>query len=425
MNLDADRFLHFKRAKNTAKKDKYFIYAKKFCPRRSLDASKLNRYLLENGLQPVSNPRKADLIFVYTCGGFNYDEERSVSTIEQSLKNKSAKVVVTGCLPRINPKRLDGYKITYITSPEDLGKIDPLVHADFSYSECNGLSVVNGIHDLYRGSLINRIKRNFRFDAESLRIWANYLHGKPQCKLNGNFFSVFSDDTYKLEIARGCLGNCSYCAIKLAMPKFHSHSEEQIVEKFESGLREDYRNFALIAGDIGCYGLDINTNLPSLLNKLFAVDGDYKILLVDLNARWFVRYYSELLSVLKANSNKVARIIMPIQSGSDRILKLMNRNYEIDEVKKCILNLQKNIPEIIIDTHILVGFPSETDEDFKESLNLIREMKFSNVEIYPYQDRPGTLSSTLPNKVPKDVIKRRTRILEQELKRRESQSTPP
>ena len=417
LNLSVDRFLHSKRVKNTIENDRYFIYAKKFCPRRSLDASKLHRYLLENNLQPVSNPRKANLIFVYTCGGFSDYEERSILTIEKSLENKSAKVIVTGCLPKINPKRLDEYKTTYIVSPEDLEKLDSIIQADFSYSECGDCSVVNGIHDLYNGSLIDRIKRHFGFNAEFLYFCANYLYKKilPH-RENDTSFSVFSNNCYKLEIARGCLGNCSYCAIKLAMPKFNSHPEEQIVEKFKSGLKENYRNFALIAGDIGCYGLDINRNLPSLLNKLFAVDGDYKILLVDLNARWFVRYYSELLLVLKANFNKVARIIMPIQSGSNRILKLMNRHYEIDEVKKSILNLQKNIPEIILDTHILVGFPGETDEDFRKSLNLVREIKFSSVEIYPYQDRPGTTSSNLPDKVPKDVIKRRTRILAQEVK---------
>jgi tRNA A37 methylthiotransferase MiaB len=410
--------IHSKRVKNTIENNRYFIYSKKFCPRRSLDASKLHRYLLKNNLKPVSNPRKANLIFVYTCGGFNDYEKRSIATIEKSLENKSAKVIVTGCLPKINPKLLDEYRTTYIISPEDLGNLDPLIGADFPYSECGDCSVVKGIHDLYNGSPMDKIKRRLGFikhyfglDAEFLHSFANYLYKKILHRENDTFFSIFSNGCYKLEIARGCLGNCSYCAIKLAMPKFNSHPEEQIVEKFKSGLKENYSHFALIAGDIGCYGLDIKTNLPSLLNNLFAVDGDYRILLVDLNARWFIRYYPELLLVLKANSSKVARIIMPIQSGSNRILKLMNRHYEIEKVKNCILDLQKNIPEILLDTHIMVGFPGETDEDFRNSLNLVREIEFSRVEIYPYQDRPGTISSNLPDKVPEDVIKRRIRIL--------------
>jgi tRNA A37 methylthiotransferase MiaB len=417
------RFFRLKKVENTVNNGKYFIYAKKLCPRRSLDASKVHRYLLEHNFQPVSNPQKADLIFVYTCGGFNNYEERSIATIEKSLENKSAKVIVTGCLPKINPKRLDGYKNVIMISPEDLGKLDSLMQADFSHSGCGDCSVVEGIHDLFDGGLVDKIKRrfgfikrHFKFNGEFLYFCANCLYKKIfSHRENDASFSLFSSDCFRLEIARGCLGNCSYCAIKLAMPKFNSHPEQQIVEKFKSGLKENYRHFALIAGDIGCYGLDINTDLPSLLTKLFAVDGDYKILLVDLNALWFVRYYSELLLILKANSNKVARIIIPIQSGSNRILKLMKRHYEIEDVKKCIRNLQQNIPGMLIDTHVMVGFPGETDEDFRKSLNLVREVKFFSVEIYPYEDRPGTTSSNLPDKVPEDVIKRRLRILEKEL----------
>jgi tRNA A37 methylthiotransferase MiaB len=200
------------------------------------------------------------------------------------------------------------------------------------------------------------------------------------------------------------------------MPKFNSHPEEQIVEKLKAGLKKNYKKFALIAGDIGCYGLDINKDLTSLLTKLFQVDGKYKILLLDLNPRWLVKYYLELLQILKSNFGKVARIIIPIQSGSNRILKLMNRHYQLEEVETCILNLKKNIPEIILDTHIMVGFPGETDEDFNKTLNLIRKIKFSKVEVYPYQDRPNTKASNLPHKIPEEVIKKRIRILEHEVK---------
>jgi tRNA A37 methylthiotransferase MiaB len=202
------------------------------------------------------------------------------------------------------------------------------------------------------------------------------------------------------------------------MPKFKSRPEEHIVEEFQSGLKDNYKTFALMAGDIGCYGFDINTNLSSLLSKLFAVSGDYKILLWDLNVRWFVKHNLEILSVLKTNFKKVERIIMPIESGSNRILKLMNRHYEIEEVKNCILNLQNSIPEIVLETHILVGFPGETDEDFSKSLDLIREIDFHDISIFTYEDRPGTVASKIPNKVPEDVIKRRKKILREEFKRK-------
>ena len=405
-----------KRAEASGRSDKYYIYAKKFCPRRSLDATRLHNCLLKNNLQPVSDPRKADVIFVYTCGGFGVYEERSLLTIEKALENKTAKVIVTGCLPAINPKVLDGYRTAHVASPEELGKLDPLVPADFSLRNTDDCSVVEGFGDLLGDGLLDRVRRNFGFNTRLLRMFGGCFLKRLARERSGNSFSVFSDSTYRLEIARGCLGSCSYCAIKLAMPEFCSFPEERVVENFKSGLKQNFRNFALVAGDIGCYGLDIGSNLPSLLGKLFAVCGDYKILLVDLNVRWFVKFYPELLSVLKPNYGKVARIVMPVQSGSNRILKLMDRHYEIEEVKKCLLDFKKHVPEAALDTHVLVGFPGETEEDFEQSLNLVREVEFSHVEVYSYEDRPGTIASNLPGKVPDDVIKKRIKILMKQVK---------
>jgi len=236
---------------------------------------------------------------------------------------------------------------------------------------------------------------------------------------------LFSEGTYRIEIGRGCLGDCSYCSIRIGMPKFESRPEEQILEEFKAGLKDNYKTFALIAGDIGCYGFDINTNLPSLLSGLFAVDGDYKIMLWDFNIRWLMKYYSEMFLILKANHEKVERIILPIQSGSNRILKLMNRHYEIEEVKNCLKNLHRGIPDLTLETQIIVGFPGETDEDFGKSLDLVREIDFYDIAIFPYEDRPGTIASNMPNRVPENVIKKRKKILREEIERKKKSRTQP
>lgn len=366
-------------------------------------------------MQPVSDPQEADLIFVYTCGGFNYYEKQSIQIIEKSLEIKSAKVIITGCLPKINPKILNGYRGTHILDPDDFEGIDEFVQANYPYEECDDCSIVEGVHGFCEDSLIKRIKRNLKPSTQTLAQWVNYIRQRVQHNFRFASFSLGSNKTYKLEIARGCLGNCSYCAIKRAMPKFNSHSEEKILERFQSGLQKNYRDFALIAGDIGCYGLDISKSLPSLLRRMLAIEGNYRILLVDLNPRWFVKYFSELIPILNANSKRVAGIVMPIQSGSDRILKLMNRHYASYEVMECIQNLLENIPDVDLRTHILVGFPGETDEDFRESLDFVKKIPFSDVQIYLYEDRPGTIASNLPNKVPKRVIKRRMGLLIKQL----------
>jgi tRNA A37 methylthiotransferase MiaB len=164
--------------------------------------------------------------------------------------------------------------------------------------------------------------------------------------------------------------------------------------------------------------MDIGTSLPKLLEELFKVKGDYTISLIDLNVYWLVKYYSEFLAILKSNSKKIYTIILPIQSGSDKILKLMNRKYEIDDVKRCILDLKKNVPGILIETHVMVGFPGETAEDFFMSIQLVKEMQFSKIQVYKYEERPGTLALSLPEKVPRDQIEKRAKIIKCKLSER-------
>ena len=390
----------------------FYIYTKTGCPRRSLESTKLYKYLTANNLRSVNTPKKADLIFIYTCGGFGLDESFSIKTIEKSTKNKNAQIIVSGCLTKIDPDKLKAFKDALVLPPEDLWKLDSIINAKIPFTQIPRASVVDGVHDLYHGTYFNRIKRNIQSYENMARIFKYYnrqLSHKPRDGLDDS-------SIYRVEIAKGCLSNCSYCAIKRAMPKFYSFPKEEILNNFRNGLASGYKKFALLAGDIGCYGLDVGTNLPQLLNELFKVEGDYKVILVDLNARWFIKYYQELLSVLKPNRNRVRSIILPIQSGSNKILNLMRRQYEIEDVKRCILDLQKNIPGLLIETHIMVGFPGETDSDFQESINLIKEIPFGKLEIYRYQERKGTISASLTEKVSEAIIEDRVKIIKKEEK---------
>lgn len=394
----------------------FYIYCKKNCPRRVLEASKNYRYFIKNGLRPADDPKKADIILVHSCGGFKISEESSILTLEKALKvkSKSSKVIMTGCLPKINKKALSPYDEALIVPTEDLGILDSIIHAKTPYNSIPESSIIEDVSDLYYGTLIKRAKR----DLSSMRAigFNRRLLKAVKRYLRRNLFHVtintyFRDETYKLVTSEGCVGECTYCAIRFAMPVFHSFPDEQIINNFRFGLKHGYTNFALAGADIGAYGIDMHTNLPNLLEKLFAVEGDYKIILVDLNARWFVKYYKELLFVLKNNADKVSKIILPIQSGSNRILRLMRRHYDIDVVKKCILDLQQTLPDLPLETHILVGFPGETEEDFQRSLQLLNDVHFSKVEVYKYEDRPKTVASKMTDKISDATINKRVKTL--------------
>ncbi|MGD2066888.1 MAG: radical SAM protein, partial [Candidatus Bathyarchaeota archaeon] len=174
-----------------------------------------------------------------------------------------------------------------------------------------------------------------------------------------------------------------------------------------------FRKFILTGTDIGSYGIDVGTNFPNLLKKILEIDGKYIVTLNDMNPRWLVKYYEEISSILKENSEKVSKIILPVQSASNRILELMNRQYTIDEVNKCIMGLHERIPSIDLETHIIVGFPSETEEDFCKSLEFVKGSIFSKVWVYQYNDRPGTVASKLVPKISDKVIKEREKRLSQ------------
>jgi tRNA A37 methylthiotransferase MiaB len=398
----------------------FYIYTKTGCPRRSLESTKLYKYLIANNLRSVDNPKKADLIFVYTCGGFELDESFSIKTIKKSVKQKNAKVIVSGCITKIYPEKLKAFTNIFVLTPENIEKLDLMIKAKTSFSQIPNASVTDGVHDLYHGSYLNRIKRNITSFDNITQLCNYYVNRKLAHKPSEG---LDNPSIYRIEIAKGCLSNCTYCVIKKAMPKFYSFQIEEILESFKKGLSERYKKFALLAGDIGCYGLDIGTNLPQLLKELFKVDGDYKLILVDLNARWFVKYPDELISVLKANKHKMYSLILPVQSGSNKILKKMNRQYEIEDVKKYLLELQKNLPNLLIETHIMVGFPGETEADFQDTINLIREVPFSRIEIYRYQEREGTISTNFTEKVSETVIENRVKQIKKEHKLRKKLKT--
>lgn len=393
----------------------FYIYANKWCPRRGLESSRLFRYFVANDLEAVSDLKKADLIVIFTCGLFSANEDFSILTIKKSLKNKSARIVVTGCLPKVDPEKLEPYDSTLTLFSDDFEKFDFLIRAKVPYRDIPNAAIIQGIHDLYHGKLYSRLWNRIEHGANLIEVLDRHFNFGL---VSGSEEIFFAPTTYKLEIAKGCLGNCSYCAIKLGMEKFHSFPEEQILESFNSGLKDGYKNFALVAGDIGCYGIDRQTNLPSLLKKLFSVEGDFKILLWDLSAGWFIKYYPELRSILRTNSAKISKIVVPIESGSDRILRLMNRPYKIDDVEECFLDLLRTIPEIHLETQIICGFPGETDEDFQKNLEIVRAVNFSKVVVFEYNDRPNTRASYFRDKIPKNLIEKRARMLTKEVSKK-------
>jgi MiaB/RimO family radical SAM methylthiotransferase len=364
---------------------KTFFLASAGCPRRAVDSQKIVNYLETNDLEYTENFKQADLIIVSTCAALKTREDLSKSAITyyQKEKARNSKIVIAGCLGKINPAAIREFDDVDFISPREIDNLDRLIDA----------------------------KVKFKDIPDPNRIGSFPLFpDKPERQAKGNRLNKRLDLAYEkenlftLRIATGCTSNCSYCAVKFAVGQLESKPIDTIIKEFKQGLDQGFANFVLIAGDVGCYGVDKGDTVINLLTQLFAVEGNFKVIIKEFNAQWVVKYFTDLLKLFKAHAEKIDYIVVPVQSASNRILTLMKRPYRIEEVKKYLNILTNEIPGLKITTHIMVGFPGETEDDFKESLDFIKEFEFPFVDIYAYDDRPNTAASKMDKKVPAAVI---------------------
>lgn len=352
------------------------------CLARQLDAIAIKNFLSENGWQVVDDHKKADLVLIGTCGVTKKREDSSIDAILRYKKNKSdSEVVVFGCLPAINHDRIrsvfDGEII-------DLGSIEKL----------------NEITEAKIG--INRFKGNF-FDQKPSKI--HFLKDK----IRGLGNKRFGEKNYYITLSIGCLGNCSYCTTKNAIGDLKSRPIEEILCDFDTGLKLGYKRFVLCASDTGAYGRDIGTDITSLLKKIFGREGDYRISLTYFNPRWCNDIISNMTDFFK--SGKIDFISLPVQSGSNRILEFMNRNYTVEDFEMCIKHLKDTNPRLTISTDIIYGFPGETEEDFRKTLRLLDNPRINSILPTFYSERPKTKKFPKKMRVPHHIKKsRETRI---------------
>ena len=367
---------------------KTYYLASAGCPRRAVDSQKIADYLETNNLTYTREVKQADLIVVSTCAALKSREDLSKTAVSwyQEQKRRDAKIVVAGCLGKINPEVKKEFDEVVFISPREIDHLDDLIDAKTRFKDIPDPNQI-GSFPLFpdkpeRQAKDDRLNKRLDLDLDKKNL-------------------------FTLRIATGCLGNCSYCAVKFAVGQLESKPLDTIVSEFENGLDQGFEHFVLIAGDVGCYGVDIGISVVELLSALFAVEGSYKIIIKEFNAQWVVKYFDDLLDLFKQHHQKIDYIVVPVQSASNRMLRLMKRPYTIEDVKKYLNIIKTEVPALQVSTHIMVGFPGETEEDFKESIDFIREYEFPFVDIYAYDDRPNTAASRMDGKIAPDVIEQR------------------
>jgi threonylcarbamoyladenosine tRNA methylthiotransferase CDKAL1 len=193
--------------------------------------------------------------------------------------------------------------------------------------------------------------------------------------------------------------------VKFSRGKLRSKSLSAVVEEFDEGLANGYTDFALIATDLGAHGRDHGITLAALLKEMVKRDGEYRIMLRNVHPRYLIEMMPDLREIFR--SGKISYLGSAVQSGNDRILRLMRRRYSVDDFKRTILTMNHEFPEIRLNTQIMVGFPSETEEEFSDTIRLLDDIHIDFVEVYVYQARPRTKAAQMEESVPRSVATRR------------------
>lgn len=353
--------------------DKRKVWVEAFgCSANIADAEMIKGILYNNGYELTATRKNSDLTIIVTCAVKEATEHRMISKIRKYSKDKP--LVVAGCLPKTSKKLIESYS---------------------SNSSLLGPQSLNRTVEVVDGSL-NGQKIVALDDSMSTKV------NLPKMRLNPAVSII--------QISSGCLSECSFCQTKLAKGTLTSYRIGDILRQVEDDVASNCKEIWLTSTDNGCYGLDLKTDLVDLLEKCSNIEGDYKIRVGMMNPMYVPRFLDRLISLYRNNDKIFKFLHMPVQSGSERILRKMKRGHTAKIFLDVVKELRKKIPEITIATDIITGFPSESERDFEDTLNLIEESQPDVINSSKYSPRPGTLASKYPKLNTKIVKERSTRL---------------
>ncbi len=341
-----------------------------------------NKYDLEIMLALLSNAgylrhaeaSSSDIILINTCAVKKPTEDRILSRLS-FLSSLNKPIVVSGCLPKINLDAVEN------AAPHYAAAIDP-----FSISH-----IVEAVQTAERGG---RGKRYFS-DGPAIKPIL------PHSRLN-RFIEI-------VEVSEGCAGVCAYCCVRFARGKLHSYRQDLILDGIRNATQNGAMEIWLTGQDIGAYGRDIGVKLTDLVRKVVEIPGEFRVRLGMMNPNWVGGMLEEILDLYK--NPKIYKFAhLPVQSGSDTVLRTMFRPYRVRDFVEIVEALREEIPQITIATDMIVGFPTETDEDFALSLELVRKTRPDIVNISKFAPRIGTVASRM-KELPVSVVSERSKLL--------------
>lgn len=378
---------------------------------RSLDASRIHDYFLKNNQIIVDNPNQADYNIVITCGVIRKQVSSSFLLIEDYLKYKG-ELIVLGCVPAIAPEEFKNKFNVKFLSTKNLNDIDgffPHFHLKFKDVPFAHEIYKNHVeYDVFKEKVRKETVENFKDEFEFSRKFLTKCIATVKTKVGKNNLNPFvKSDVKYVSIASGCRNKCAYCGIRNAIGPLKSKALNDCVNEYKALIDEGYRNFRIIADDLGAYGLDIGSSFSELLDNFSKVDKgtNTRWFFEDLNPKWLVKYKEVLYKYVK--EKKIVEMLCPLQSGNNRVLKLMNRDYDINEVIALLVKCKKANPFLTLISHAIVGFPTETENEFNDTLDMLERLNCDELTILGYHDSEGILSHNIEPKIEQHVIEER------------------
>ena len=340
------------------------------CTANRADSDIMAALLERAGYEFVDSPEEADAIILNTCNVKKPTEDRMVYRAK-ILSSMGVPLIVAGCMAYTQPYRLRPYA-SALVGPKSIHRI------------------VEALENAMKGRKVELLDET-ELDKSSLPRRLPAPLSAP------------------LPIAEGCLGACAYCITRFARGRLRSFSPSSIVKQAEEFVSNGAVELLVTGQDVAAYGLDIGISLPKLLQMLLEMPGEYRIRLGMANPRTLSRIIDGLLDVM--SDRRVYKFLhIPVQSGSDRVLRLMNRGYTVAEFLDLAAKFRSAFKETTLATDIIVGFPGEEDEDFEATLKLLEEVRPEIVNVSKYGPRPGTPAARRPL-LPPSLVKRRSKVL--------------
>lgn len=328
--------------------------------------------LKENGYQIVDFDSKADIYIINTCTVTNTSDKKSEKMIKRARKqNKDAIIIAMGCHAQIKGDNIDA---DIIIGNKDKSKIISLIE---EYQENK-----------------NKIKRIYNLDNVSFE---------------DMYISSFNSHTRAfVKIQDGCDAFCSYCIIPYARGPIRSKDPKTVIKEITSLVENGYKEIILTGIHTGKYGKDINYTFEQLLKDIIKIKNLYRIRISSIEINELT---DPILDLIKDNKIIAKHLHIPLQSGSDKILKLMDRKYDLKFYKDRIEKIRKMIKDVSITTDLIVGFPNEDEKDMEDTLKFLKEIKFTKIHTFPYSKREGTKAASMENQIDETIKRKRVKTV--------------